>query len=99
MSVIGVDLGGTKVLVSVVADGGVGASVKLDTPTGGPEAVVQEIAAAISDLGGAARVGVGTPGVVDQARGTVSNAPNMAGWSEPVPLKALLVEAMPRTEI
>ena len=73
--------------------------MKLATPTGGPEAVVQEIAAAIGDLGGAARVGIGTPGVVDHARGTVSNAPNMAGWSDPVPLKALLNEAMPGTEI
>lgn len=94
MTTIGVDLGGTKILAAVVADGEVGRTVKRPTPTGGPEAVVATLAELVDELGGADRVGIGTPGVVDPGSGTVSNAPNLQGWDRPFPLAAALTEAL-----
>lgn len=99
MTVIGVDLGGTKVLASVVENGRVERSTKVATPAGGPQAVVEVIASAIALLGGAERIGIGTPGVVDQASGKVSNAPNLTGWSHGVPLRRMLEDALPGAEV
>lgn len=94
---LGVDLGGTKVLGVVVEDGEVVSKAKLKTPTsGGPDGVVDTIAAVIDDLGGAdgATVGVGAPGVVDAEAGIVSRAPNLPGWDEPFPLADELGKAL-----
>lgn len=90
---IGVDLGGTKVLAATVSgDGDVGARVKRPTSTDGPEAVAAAIAEMVRELGGAERIGVGTPGFVD-SDGVVGGVPNMVGWDPPVALRALLREA------
>jgi glucokinase len=101
MVVIGIDLGGTKIQgARVDLDGDdheVAADARVDTPTGGPDTVVAAIAALIDDLGGAAGldgVGVGAPGAVDPSTGAVGPAPNLAGWDEPVPLAALVREAV-----
>lgn len=89
---IGIDLGGTKVLAAVVADGAAGERVKRPTPTSGPEAVVAAIAEMVDELGGADRLGVGTPGFVDD-KGVVGGVPNLVGWEPPVPLGEMVREA------
>ncbi len=90
---VGVDLGGTKVLAAVVDEHGeVGERIKRPTPTDGPDSVVAAIAAMVEELGGADRVGVGTPGFVD-TEGVVGGVPNLVGWSPPVPLGAMLRQA------
>jgi glucokinase len=104
MLAAGVDLGGTKVQGVVVdQDGGRVGEARGRTPTeGGPAAVVAEIAtvvkAAARDAKMSARklagVGIGTPGLVDPATGQVSGAANLPGFEEPVPLEALVADAL-----
>ncbi len=100
MRAIGIDLGGTKIQGVVVADGEVTAEIKVTTPRGGAEAVVDAIAECVAKLdggGGDGRVegvGVGAPGVVEFATGTVVRAPNLPGFDDPVPLGELLTEAV-----
>lgn len=78
MAVIGIDLGGTKIQ-GVALDGtSVVASVKLPTPATGAADVVSAIAGCIEQLGVKAdRIGIGAPGVIDRATGTVLRAPNL----------------------
>ncbi|HEX7131732.1 MAG TPA: ROK family protein [Iamia sp.] len=90
---VGVDLGGTKVLAGrVLADGTVTDRVKRPTPTEGPEAVATAIAEMVAELGGADRLGVGTPGYVG-GDGVVAGVPNLVGWDPPVPLGRILRDA------
>ncbi len=86
----GVDLGGTKIQAVVVdAEHEVLGKARRPTPTkGGPAAVGKAIAAtmrdAASDAGAEvedlAHVGVGSPGTIDAAAGTVSSAKNLPDW-------------------
>ena len=96
----GVDLGGTKILV-VIVDGSnkILARSRAATPhVGGPQAVADQIATNIDDALGQAGadakdlkgIGVGSPGSVDQAAGTVANASNLPDWIEPFPLGGVL---------
>jgi glucokinase len=87
----GIDLGGTKI-EAVVVDGrnNVLGSARRPTPeTGGPPDVA---AAMIEALGAACEaaglessalrgVGVGSPGIVDEATGNVTSARNLPGWT------------------
>jgi glucokinase len=93
---IGIDLGGTKVLGSLVEGGEVRAQEKRSTPVeGGPDDVVALIAEVVEALGGPGDgVGIGAPGVVDVEGGIVSRAPNLPGWTRSVPLRELLSEAL-----
>ncbi len=95
---IGVDLGGTKIYAVVLDGDKVVAEGKRKTPTqGGPLAVVDAMAAVVTELGGTenvAGVGVGAPGVVDPADGTVRSAPNLPGWMEPFGMSAALSEGL-----
>ncbi|MDQ6817977.1 MAG: ROK family protein, partial [Actinomycetota bacterium] len=86
----GIDLGGTKI-EAIIADSDhkVLGSARRPTPTeGGPEDVVAAIvdastgALAQAGLHAAALigVGVGSPGVIDAASGTVSSARNLPDW-------------------
>jgi glucokinase len=70
-----------------------------ETPRkGGPPDVVDELAAALREAaaeagvepGQLAGVGVGSPGEVDQAAGTVARASNLPGWADAFPLAATL---------
>jgi glucokinase len=102
--VVGVDLGGTKISVGVVGEGGREVAVRtgLTRADLGEEAVVARIvemidgvvddARAAEGIGRAAfaGVGVGSPGALDRARGTVVVAHNL-GWRD-VPLRALIAE-------
>lgn len=92
--VIGVDLGGTKLLVAVVSEDGVASQhVKEVTPEMGPQAVVDLIAQAVTSIDEAPQaVGVGVPGPV--AGGLVLEAPNLVGWGTDTPLAAMLAEAI-----
>ena len=80
-------------------------SARRDTPRrGGPEAVVFELAetlrAALDDAGveamGLAGIGVGAPGSIDAATGTVLQVPNIDGWDEPFPLGPALADELGR---
>lgn len=97
MAWIGVDLGGTKIYAVALDGDKVVAEGKRKTPTqGGPLAVVDAMAAVVSDLGdtaGLVGVGVGAPGVVDPD-GTVRQAPNLPGWMEPFGMGSALAEAL-----
>ncbi len=87
----GIDLGGTKIEAVVVdSRNKVLGSARRPTPTeGGPAAVAAQIVAAAVDAcyaaglkpGALRGIGVGSPGVVDGATGTVSGARNLPGWA------------------
>ena len=98
----GVDLGGTKIQAVVVdSDNAVLGQARLPTPTaGGPADVVAAMAEAVAEAAreagveasALAGVGVGSPGVVDSAAGTVSEARNLPGWEGTFPLAATLAD-------
>jgi glucokinase len=98
MTWIGIDLGGTKIQGVVLRDEAVVAEARRKTPIhGGPLAVVDAMAAVVEELGGPGEVdglGVGLPGVVDPAEGTVRHAPNLPGWMEPFGISAALSESL-----
>src|SRR5215468_3185868 len=93
----GVDLGGTKIDVLIV-EGERDGHGRLRRPTpseGGAAAIVDAIARTVREAAGAAAVdvgrltgvGVGSPGAVDTAAGTVGFNSNLAGgWNDPYPL-------------
>ncbi|HXR11763.1 MAG TPA: ROK family protein [Gaiellaceae bacterium] len=92
----GLDLGGTKIEAMIVDDASaIVGQAKRPTPTeGGPPAVVGELAAALREAAAAAGVepsslagvGVGSPGEVDTAAGTVAHAGNLPEWEGVYPL-------------
>ena len=93
--VVGVDIGGTKVLAGLVApDGTVTATVRRETPhrSKTPDVVEATIVEAVRELvdgrSGLAAVGVGAAGFVDAAGSTVRFSPHLSWRDEP--LKAAL---------
>ena len=92
--VVGVDLGGTKIQVVAVDGSDVVADAKLPTPSAGGEAVARAVADAIAAMGvdGVRAIGIGAPGVIDRAAGTVLRAPNL-NISSSVALTTLVGEA------
>lgn len=96
----GIDLGGTKIEAIVVdADNTVLGSSRHPTPvTGGPSGVAAELVAAMRaacqaadvESSALAGVGVGSPGVVDEATGAVSTARNLPDWEGSFELGATL---------
>jgi glucokinase len=101
MARAGVDLGGTKIDVLVVdGERDVLGRARRPTPTeGGAPAIVAAIAEAVADAtadagttaGELTGVGVGSPGAVDEAAGTVGHTSNLAGgWTDPFPVAAEL---------
>ena len=94
--VVGVDLGGTKILSGVFSHSiELIGTAKVSTKSQrGVEKVVERIARCVQDAVDEADlsmkqvtgVGIGAPGSVDFDTGTVVFAPNMEGWKE-VPLK------------
>src|SRR5690348_1788075 len=100
----GVDLGGTKVQVAIVDDAGrVHGASRHPTPTsGGPkdvigvivEAVRQACADAGADPGDLTGIGVGSPGDVDDAAGTVTSARNLPGWTGSFDVRSALDAAL-----
>jgi glucokinase len=100
----GIDLGGTKIEAIVVdAENEVLGQARQPTPTdGGPADVVRNMAEAMSGAAEAAGVqtasldgiGVGSPGDVDAAAGTVANARNLPHWRAAFGLAAALSERL-----
>jgi glucokinase len=105
----GIDLGGTKVQAVVVNDRfEVRGEARRPTPTeGGPPGVAAEMAAAMREaaegagveVSALAGVGVGSPGAVDTASGTVAGAGNLPDWQGSFPLGAALEEALGTTVV
>ncbi len=97
-NVIGVDMGGTKILSAVIdAEGNILGTAKVSTKAGrGAIAVIDRIANCIQravdksgvDAASIQAVGIGAPGPLDPATGVVIFAPNL-GWRD-VPLKTEL---------
>ncbi len=100
----GIDLGGTKIQTVVVdAASVVAGQARAPTPTqGGPAdvaaAMVAAMRAAAAEAGVATadltHVGIGSPGEVNAATGTVTSARNLPGWEGSFGLGALLAEEL-----
>jgi glucokinase len=77
--VIGVDLGGTKILAGIVEGGRVGQTVEHPTPTRSQAALLDGLVAAVRELplAGVAAVGFGIPSRIDQRRGVALGAVNI----------------------
>jgi glucokinase len=98
---IGVDLGGTNIVVGLVDEAGhiLEKARSKTLPERGPQVVAVEIAALcrhVMDAGGVESirgVGVGTPGSVDREQGLVVHAYNL-GFDH-VPLRSMLEIALP----
>lgn len=99
LETLGVDLGGTKVAAALVdAEGRIVASNVFPTNAStGPDGVIRDIVACVKDgLGasarGAAGLGIGVAGQIDEATGAVHFAPNL-DWHH-VPLRAALEQGL-----
>ena len=92
----GIDLGGTKIQAVVVdEDFQVLGDARVPTPTtGGPRDVADAMADAMRQAadghGDPVAVGVGSPGVIDEAAGVVSSARNLPDWEGSFPLAGAL---------
>ena len=94
--VVGVDLGGTKILAGVFNEvmECVGTAKVSTKSQRGVDEVIERIARCVRDavdeadlsLKQLAGVGIGAPGAVDFSSGTIVFAPNLEGWKD-VPLK------------
>jgi glucokinase len=97
-SLVGVDLGATKILARVVdaVTGEARRRTKRPTPSEGPQAVVEAVREVVVGLEGyeeASAVGVGVPGpVVDGS--IVIRCPNIAGWDMAVDVGRELADAL-----
>lgn len=100
----GLDLGGTKIEAIVVDDANaiVGRARRLTPTEGGPPSVVHELEEAMREAASSAGVepsslagvGIGAPGEVDQAAGTLARAGNLPGWEGVHPVAASLSGAL-----
>jgi glucokinase len=100
----GIDLGGTKVQAVVIDDdGGVQGQERLPTPTkGDPSDVAAVMAQSVKtaaeqagvETAALAGVGIGSPGVIDSRRGTVTSARNLPNWEGSFALGPALTEAL-----
>jgi glucokinase len=99
----GVDLGGTKIQ-TVILDGGgelAGQSRRPTPTTGGPDGVAAEIASSLQEAAAQAGIetssldgiGIGSPGVVDDDAGTVTDARNLPDWNRSFDLRGALEKA------
>ena len=78
--VIGIDLGGTKILAGLVGrDGTIGRTIEIPTPDGAQEQVLAAIDGVVEDLlgDGAAAVGYGVPLNIDRRTGVALRATNL----------------------
>jgi glucokinase len=96
---LGIDLGGTKILAAVVDRNGhiIGSSKRKTRSERGVEDVISRIAktareavaAARIDLSMVAGIGIGAPGVSDYKTGVIEFAPNLEEWTN-IPLGPML---------
>jgi glucokinase len=93
--VIGVDVGGTKILAAVVDRGGnVERTVSRPTPRTSQDDLLEEIVAAVGEVadGDTGAVGLGVPSQVDQRHGTLGRAVNIP--LAEIPLRDLMRERL-----
>ncbi|MGI9603518.1 MAG: ROK family protein [Acidimicrobiales bacterium] len=97
---IGVDVGGTKILVARLEGDEVVQTKKRSTPRTGADDLFQSISEMVERVDPdrlAGTVGVGIPGQVDAAAGSVRSSPNIAGLDdEAVPICELLASELQR---
>ena len=95
ISLIGVDLGGTKAAAGRITNGILAQqeSAKINQDSEDPMDAVRLMIKVIGKLmdGKVQGIGVGVPGLVDRERGIVYDVLNIPNWKE-IPLKALLEE-------
>jgi glucokinase len=97
--VVGVDLGGTKILSSVISSDGEICSrdLRMTPAAQGPDAVIRavlESAGQALDLAGVdssalEAIGVGAPGLSNSETGVVFTSPHLPGWQD-IPLKDII---------
>lgn len=97
MQIIGVDLGGTKILSRCVntETGWATGRSKKQTPRTGPDHILETVVETVAALPGADEadaIGIGMPGLVT-ASGQVGPCPNLTGWTERVPVGEYLSAA------
>jgi glucokinase len=91
---VGVDLGGTKIQAVALDGTEVVAKKKIPTPGAGGAELAPAIAGVITELGVVVdRVGIGAPGVIDIANGTIVRAPNLHVDST-LPLTTAVADAL-----
>ncbi len=100
MNVIGVDLGGTKILARSidVTTGAATTRVKKPTPKDGPKSVLDAVAEVVAEVDPSRDmplVGIGVPGLV-QRDGVVDRCPNIVGWERSVDVRAGLEQRLDR---
>ena len=96
---VGVDIGGTKVLVARLEGDAVIPTKKRSTPRTGVVDLVDAVTKMVDavDPDGDAPVGIGIPGQVFAEAGEVRSSPNIEGiGAEPVPIRELVAEAAGR---
>jgi glucokinase len=79
-SVIGVDVGGTKIRAGTIArDGSIGRSVEVETPTEGPEPLFETLFDIVDELllEGSSAIGLGIPMNLDRRTGIALSAANL----------------------
>lgn len=101
--VIGVDLGGTKILSAIVdEDGGILQRVNVSTEASrGKQRVIRNIKDSIKTLlhrsgiclSDIKAIGIGAPGPIEFKKGMILNPPNLPGWKR-VPLGKILEKEM-----
>src|SRR5438093_4784414 len=98
MNIIGIDLGGTKILgIRADEEGRIAAQVRERTEADeGLEAVLDRIVGVIRELtpkSGVDAIGLGVPGPLNPEKGEVYDPPNLPGWGT-VPLPKLIGERL-----
>jgi glucokinase len=97
MALLGIDLGGTKLLARMGGDGATAFGMRAATGRAmGPDAALDAIERVVAEArahGEVEAVGVGFPGLVDHARGVARSSVMLDGWRD-VPLAVLLEERL-----
>lgn len=103
---LGIDIGGTKILVALVTRQGRIVS-REHIPTGasaGPEAVIKRMFSAVARVvasggvepPGLAGVALAVAGLIDTRRGVITTSPNLPGWNN-VPLRSAVARELGAT--
>lgn len=84
--ILGIDIGGTKISLGIIANGEIEHSIQLKTPAEGTqEEVIQEIIKGIESIPGYENIigiGIGAPGLIDEKEGIIFSVNNIASWKE-----------------
>jgi glucokinase len=101
--VVGMDMGGTKILAGVVDESGkiLGTSKRPTKAHAGPDEVIERMAKTVEEavkqsgleMKDIAGIGSGAPGPLDPDQGIIWHTPNLPGW-ESVPLAGRLKERL-----